>query len=78
MIRGMASVSKRSEAPVMMEMASADNRIEEKAWKLLRYQYKNRLEKQPSHFDIAVPYYNSIGWKSTDCRNPANYSPCRL
>ena len=55
MIRGMASGVKRSEAPAMMEMAAVIREWRKKQWKQLRYQLKNRLERQQSHLILLFP-----------------------
>jgi uncharacterized protein (TIGR02231 family) len=55
-IRGMASAAKRSEAPVMMEMVSADKMKDEKAMESAPPEVQKQVGETTITFDIAMPY----------------------
>jgi uncharacterized protein (TIGR02231 family) len=56
LIRGIASGVKRSEAPVMMEMAANDKKMEEKAMEAAPVSIQKQIGETTITFDIAVPY----------------------
>jgi len=54
-LRGIASMSKRSEAPVVMEMAN-DKKMEEKAMEAAPVSVQKQVGETTITFDIAIPY----------------------
>jgi uncharacterized protein (TIGR02231 family) len=55
-IRGIASGVKRSEAPVMMEMAANDKKMEEKAMEAAPISVQKQIGETTITFDVVVPY----------------------